>query len=280
MSTNYKKNKRKKERHERRASMEQKIDMLSNALQNMQDIILKQGVIKEGDNNGKTTKSNRRDSGMNNSDDDSDTTIYRNAVPQQQEVTAEHDGQIQVNVDEEISFKMKEKRDSSLSEDRIDTSNELIELDQNANYAHSQFIADCEAIARKSQVNPLVPVPMDEGERVIHEVEVAKVRLYGTSGNNAGKFNAWGVSSSTGQVALSAAIDENYMVIGSHVDHALQLKIINSKYVDFSKLIPKNKLNKDEDHRMELVSKGGYTYFLLVSDRDRNIWFWSLEASV
>ena len=109
---------------------------------------------------------------------------------------------------------------------------------------------------------------MDEGEPVIREAEAAKARLYETSGNNAGKFNAWGVSSSTGQVALSAAVDENFMVIGSHVDPAFKLKIINSEYVDFSKLIPKNKLNKDEDHRMELVSKGGYTYFLPMSDRE------------
>ena len=63
-------------------------------------------------------------------------------------------------------------------------------------------------------------------------------------------------------------VDENYLVIGSHLDGGLQNKIINNEYVDFSKLITKDRVTRDEDHRMELISKGGQTYFVPVSDRE------------
>ena len=63
-------------------------------------------------------------------------------------------------------------------------------------------------------------------------------------------------------------VEENYLVIGSHLDGGLQNKIINNKYVDFSKLITKDRVTRDEDHRMELISKGGQTYFVPVSDHE------------
>ena len=67
----------------------------------------------------------------------------------------------------------------------------------------------------------------------------------------------------------TAACDDNYIVVGTHLEQALQLKIINHEYVDFARLSPKgNKVSREEDHRMELVSRGGFTYFVPVSDRE------------
>ena len=66
--------------------------------------------------------------------------------------------------------------------------------------------------------------------------------------------------------------DENYLVIGAHVDPATEQKIINHQYVDFAKLVPKSRFCKTDDNRLELVSKGGLMYFVPVSDReDTNI---------
>ena len=60
-------------------------------------------------------------------------------------------------------------------------------------------------------------------------------------------------------------VDENYMVIGGHIDAALQEKIKRCEYIDFAKLIPRERPGHD-DHRLELINKGGYTYFLPVSE--------------
>ena len=73
---------------------------------------------------------------------------------------------------------------------------------------------------------------------------------------------------STHSQAFSSVVDENYLVIGSHVEPILQLKIINNEYVDFLRLIPKHGggAPRYDDNRMELVSGAGYTYFVPVSE--------------
>ena len=65
-------------------------------------------------------------------------------------------------------------------------------------------------------------------------------------------------------------VDESYMVIGNQVDDLVRKKIINHKYVDFAKLLSKDRLNREEDNQMELMSRGGCMYFIPVSDREPN----------
>ena len=151
-------------------------------------------------------------------------------------------------------------------EDRIDTSDELIEADHNLVDLHDRFIAECQEQARRSGREQkgvkTGTVVMDEGERIIREAEASKARLYVTPGNN---FNFHGGDN---KASLSATVDENYLVIWAHVDPSLQLKIINNEYIDFARLVPKNKMSRDQDHKMELISKGGYTYFFPVSEHE------------
>ena len=93
--------------------------------------------------------------------------------------------------------------------------------------------------------------PGNQCERVIREVEASKASLFPTKDN----FNVlnW---NQTDAAANSANIDENYLVIGAHIDQAIQQKIVNNEYVDFAKLIPKGRLGKEEDHQLEIVSQG------------------------
>ena len=51
------------------------------------------------------------------------------------------------------------------------------------------------------------------------------------------------------------------MVIGVHVDDITHEKICKGEYIDFSKLLPKER-GSDEDSRLELINKGGQTYFI------------------
>ena len=62
--------------------------------------------------------------------------------------------------------------------------------------------------------------------------------------------------------------DDEYMVIRAHVNSALREKIINFEYVDFAKLIPRQRVEKIEDHRLELIYRGGAMFFAPVSDRE------------
>ena len=64
----------------------------------------------------------------------------------------------------------------------------------------------------------------------------------------------------------TAMIDEDYIMVGSHVDEATLTKIKNSEYVDIAKLIPKDRILANEDNRLELVVKAGHTYYVPVNE--------------
>ena len=54
--------------------------------------------------------------------------------------------------------------------------------------------------------------------------------------------------------------------MGSHVDQLTQDKIKKGEYVDFSKLLPKDKIVVEEDSRLELVIRNSQTFWSPVSE--------------
>ena len=66
----------------------------------------------------------------------------------------------------------------------------------------------------------------------------------------------------------AAVVDENYVIIGGHLDENLRNKIFNHEYVDFARLLPKDRMQREEDHRMEIINRNGATFFVPVSDRE------------
>ena len=122
----------------------------------------------------------------------SETTIYQNALNQ----TAVSPEQIIQVVDEEISFKKNNqphterfdqfdkinKRDSSSSEECIDTSDKLIDMEMDV---HDKFIADCASEERRhkqqqpgenreqQQCNEAI----ERSDDMIREAEATKIRV-------------------------------------------------------------------------------------------------------
>ena len=118
------------------------------------------------------------------------------------------------------------------------------------------------------------PHAEDPGEVIIRQAEAERARLFPTQRkeltHNA-KVNALeqGVSHFAMHSMHSAAVDENYLVIGRHVNAILQQKIINHEYIDFACLLPKGRNNVSEgDNQMELVNRGGSTFFMQVADKE------------
>ena len=66
----------------------------------------------------------------------------------------------------------------------------------------------------------------------------------------------------------SVVVDEDYAVIGAHLEDNLRQKIVQGEFVDFSKLIPKDKILAETDHRLEIVTKNGQTFFQPVTKRE------------
>ena len=67
---------------------------------------------------------------------------------------------------------------------------------------------------------------------------------------------------------FTAKIDESYSVVGAPIDESIRSKIACGEYVDFGKLLPKDRVLMKEDGRMELVIKNGKTYWVPASAAD------------
>ena len=147
--------------------------------------------------------------------DQSETTIYHNILQKQKP-----EGQFTSDPDDpEIMFKNTE---STSSEEQEDTSNELIDPELS-----DRFIADCTAEAERRRSGSQSQVPLsprvDRGAQLIRDAEASLLQMMGTKGNTCN--------------VNSGVVDENYQVIGSHVDQNTQNKIINHEYVDFARLL-------------------------------------------
>ena len=62
-------------------------------------------------------------------------------------------------------------------------------------------------------------------------------------------------------------MDLDYQMIDSHIDEQLKCKIQCFDYINFSKLLPRTR-SREEDSRLELVTKNGLTFLSPVSERD------------
>ena len=128
-----------------------------------------------------------------------DTTVYKNLLKEVSQTDKPKEIQVNtdIDVDSEITFRIKnnmiadceqpevERRESMSSEEKIDTSDELIEVDCEC------FIAECREEARsqqkknKSQEGEQGDKPREfPGDRLIREAESARARMYTILGNN------------------------------------------------------------------------------------------------
>ena len=167
----------------------------------------------------------------------------------------------------------------------IDTSDEML----NVNFQELNFIArhivdsndhrqpnrgnrECnrtESIGRRSQsprryqqsAPPHALTPEEKVDRLICEAEAVKARILPATGKdkNPHKLDSY-------QDSHSVFMDEGFLVVGGHVDPLMVEKIQRGDYVDFGKLIPRDQVLVEEEQRLEMVIKGGHTYYMPVSE--------------
>ena len=96
-------------------------------------------------------------------------------------------------------------------------------------------------------------------EQAIQDECAAKVQMTPVKGNRGCNIESY---------IDSAYVDEEYLVIGSHLDESICKKIINHEYVDFAKLLPRDRLSVEEDTWMELVNRNGMSFWSPISERE------------
>ena len=62
--------------------------------------------------------------------------------------------------------------------------------------------------------------------------------------------------------------DESFFVYTSHVEKSTKEKIFRGEFVELEKLIPKSKITKLEDKRLELANKEGMSYFMPIQEKE------------
>ena len=131
----------------------------------------------------------------------------------------------------------------------------------------------------QSDGNALKKLPtVDEmTAEMVRKAEASKARIYETPGESSlrggmnhreGNLQVSHVDANSNLVH-SVMVDENYLVLGNHIDSITRQKIIEGEYVNFAKLLPKDRVMSAEDHqgqRMEVVNRDGHMYWVLAMD--------------
>ena len=70
------------------------------------------------------------------------------------------------------------------------------------------------------------------------------------------------------KLAHSVFVDEEYSIVGEHIDSNLRDRIVAGEYIDFARLLPRDRLAFQEDgQRMEMINKNGMSFWLPIRDR-------------
>ena len=121
-----------------------------------------------------------------------------------------------------------------------------------------------------SQVPVRAPVPpqLSKAEEMVWDTENFRTRVVDVPGRLSPN-NLWNLSQDRDKIVYhSALLDEDYLIVGNYVEEQLRRKIGNGEYVDFARLMPRDWVGIEDDHRMEMVNRNGMTYWVPVSDRE------------
>ena len=88
-------------------------------------------------------------------------------------------------------------------------------------------------------------------EDMIRNAEHSKAQLLETKGNEIEVIKA------SKSLLHSVIVDEGFLQVAAHIDSNLKQKIQRFKYVDFSCLLPLDKVLQQEDQRLTFINKGG-----------------------
>ena len=178
--------------------------------------------------------------------------------------------------------KQQQKRDSlSSSDDPLDTSDELEKLPMEmisivndnvsqyvrANLPQPKFVS-CQENRDRGVTGPThQEVPQfTHAEEMIRDAEWARARIIDVPGKD--QLNIGQDSSKLNNLEVtyhSSLLDKGYLLVGNYVDECTRQKVGNGEYVDFAKLMPRDRV-ADDDNRMEMVNRNGLSYWVPVAD--------------
>ena len=211
----------------------------------------------------------------------SDTTIYKGAVAINIPRTDGGNNEIP---------RTDNKRDSSSSEEPIDTSDEMMNTspcEKVANeFAMFQRFLDFQLKEQRRMVSNQdkekngstvqveeqpQPSTSKGGEKqarksLVQQAETAKANLYQIPGKDE-QEQPDGLLSNN-DILTSILLDEKYDLVENHVDEGTRRKILNGEYIDLARLIPRDRVQIQKDHRMVQVNRNGQSFYEPASEHE------------
>ena len=117
------------------------------------------------------------------------------------------------------------------------------------------------------QRQPVTP-EYSRAKVMVREAERSRAWIYEVQGKTPEHVNNEQVPSENNCTPYLPVLDEDYLMVGNHMDENLKKKIVEGEYVDFAKLMPRDKILFEEDQCMEMVNKGGISYWVPLSERE------------
>ena len=108
----------------------------------------------------------------------------------------------------------------------------------------------------------------DRSAQLIKEAELSKARVLELPSKNLTEVNANKLSS---ELLHSVAVDENYHAVMSHVDPLTRQKIEKGEYMDFAKLLPRDRIMIEDDEKIHLVVKDGRIFPMSKDQHDSTV---------
>ena len=122
---------------------------------------------------------------------------------------------------------------------------------------------------RPNRARADVPKPdydEDALERLIRDAEKKKTRTLGTPGMEIPYSPPNFPLDISKNFVHSAMVDETYMSVASHLDENIIKKIELGDFVDFAKLVPRDRIITDDETELKLVMREGKTFYVPVRD--------------
>ena len=175
------------------------------------------------------------------------------------------------------------KHFSSSDEDVVDTSDELISDFNVTGHNHSALGPEPSTSRGVNNEKdgqyciPTVEPAVAHAEQMIRNAKTLRAQILATPANTHIAFSNGMNVAVTSKCRLemnnflhSAMVDEEYLAIRVHVKESLQKKILANEYIDFARLLPRDKLGMEEDNCMEMVKRGGMSFWVPLSDRENS----------
>ena len=150
---------------------------------------------------------------------------------------------------------------SSSSEEDVDSSTEIVDMNQIiisfAEGGSRNVREHKDAVLETSQQDAKSkPTPEDHAEKLIKEAELAKGKICATGSKTIDRGDLYDVEHAR-EMLHSILVDEEYSAVRGHLDETIIGKIKRGEYVDFAKLLPKDRVAIEEANRIQPIFKDG-----------------------